>query len=267
VKSLHRFDPDEHATARPREDSLARVDALLAEHGCVLLPGAFDRALVESLRDAYLTFIEAALQRDHARGRVGDQRFMVPVEVKPPFDDPRLSANPLVLPILKRQLGDDCIMNSFGSVVALPGAASQVRHVDHDFLFGFAESVSLPPWAMTLVVPLVDLDHSTGTTAVFEGSHRREALADEGRQPSLPWARMGDGFLMDYRLWHFGTMNDGTRLRPILYLVYSRPWFLDEHNFYALSPLTVTDAVFAALPAELRALFGPSRTPSVVVVE
>jgi hypothetical protein len=59
---------------------------------------------------------------------------------------------------------------------------------------------------------------------------------------------------MDYRLSHWGTPNVGTRARPILYLVYTRPWFTDARNFQQLYPLDVPPASWATLSPEVQRL-------------
>ena len=46
-----------------------------------------------------------------------------------------------------------------------------------------------------------------------------------------PVTKLGDAYMMDYRVIHGGLPNDSDTARPILYLVYSRPWFRDGFNF------------------------------------
>ena len=68
-----------------------------------------------------------------------------------------------------------------------------------------------------------------GTTALWPGSHRDETrLKKEGIEPIV---FEGSCILWDFRLWHGGTPNRSTLPRPLLYLTYCRPWFLEHMNF------------------------------------
>jgi ectoine hydroxylase-related dioxygenase (phytanoyl-CoA dioxygenase family) len=114
-------------------------------------------------------------------------------------------------------------------------------------------------------VPLVDLDESTGTTALWEGSHRYKSQSEEQRWSAeellrlegaaMPWPRMGDCYFMDFRLRHAGTPNLSSLPRPILYLVYSRGWFQDRKNFDIQTPLLISWEEYDRIPEEYRQLF------------
>jgi hypothetical protein len=259
------FDADEVAAGAARDETVARAAALVDAHGYLVLPNALQRELVRRLQAAYLQMLAAGLASGRGRGMdVGDRRYMIPVEIRPPFDDPHVYAAPLVLPILERLLGSDLVLDSFGSVVAMPGAAAQARHKDHDLLFADELGARLPCHAVTLVVPLVDLDPLVGTTAVLPGSHRAALGAADEAELELPYVSMGGCYLMDYRLSHYGTPNRSGRMRPILYVVYSRPWFRDERNFYSLPALSMPDDSRARIPPRLAGLFARLGLPDVV---
>jgi hypothetical protein len=74
-----------------------------------------------------------------------------------------------------------------------------------------------------------------GTTTLWLGSHhdRSSALDGTGIEPEI---REGSCVLWDFRLKHSGTANLGTSPRPLLYLTYCRPWFLDYINFNNKNP-------------------------------
>jgi ectoine hydroxylase-related dioxygenase (phytanoyl-CoA dioxygenase family) len=127
-----------------------------------------------------------------------------------------------------------------------------------------------PSWEPAdVVVPLVDITQQTGTTALWEGSHRIKSRAEETHRSTaqlerlegavLPWPKMGDSFFMDFRLRHTGTPNLGDSPRPILYLVYSRRWFQDRKNFDMQSPLLISREEFENIPDEFKHLFGNAR--------
>jgi len=146
-------------------------------------------------------------------------------------------------------------------VTALPGAEDQPIHLDHPPLFEAAPHLtnSIPPYAVTMVVPLVDIDEQTGTTAIWEGSHKKSddqnsedrfrLLSRLMQEPDYsmaarPLPRQGDVYLMDYRVIHGGLANRSQIDRPILYVVYSRPWFRDGFNFGTESTSSWSSRVF-----------------------
>lgn len=153
-------------------------------------------------------------------------------------------------------LGAECILGSFGAVTALPNAEAQHVHRDHPFLFhdaGIDELV--PAYATNAVVPLVNINDHYGTTRVWPGSHR--VASDEARElPSEDTvAPVGSCILMDYRLLHGGTVNHSEQMRPILYLIYHRPWFKDYVNFSKVRELVVAAHEYEKIPELYRRWF------------
>jgi SEC-C motif len=66
----------------------------------------------------------------------------------------------------------------------------------------------------------------------------------------------GDCLLMDYRTLHTGLPNQSGRARPMVYMVYARPWFFDYHNHIRVSrvPLDLPIEHYHELPASVRPL-------------
>jgi ectoine hydroxylase-related dioxygenase (phytanoyl-CoA dioxygenase family) len=247
---------------QPGAGMVGQARDALTGPGIVILRDSVDRkaafvaqrAVVESL---------CSLDAESAKRqgiRVGDGRYMVTLDLDPPFDRPELFASPPLLAIAQATLGVDMIINSLAVVIALPGALAQRAHVDHSMLFPSDEAASMtaPPYALTAIIPLLDLDESTGSTEVWPRGPLMATpdlwttkLAGSTVLPLL----LGDAALMDYRVCHGGTSNPGSVPRPILYVVYSRPWFRDADNFSEMPPLRVSAQHLANLPAQYRRLF------------
>lgn len=241
---------------------------LFRDHGALWIENAFSQELIDSLAEAYedryTSRRVSELKKRYAL--VGDHRFMITVDVEPPFDAPQLFDNPDLQPIFRELIGHQYLISSFGSVVTFPGADPQPIHFDHPPLFeSESDCVGLPPYAITMVVPLVDLDETTGSTAIWEGTHRqtgvRERLHDLMTNPdwegaSIPYAKKGDAYLMDYRVVHGGTANRSENSRPILYIVYCRPWFRDGFNFSDQPPISISNSQWKELSKESQRLFG-----------
>ena len=261
--------PDKIASMNREQSHVQQAAQHFRLHGCLSLENSYDTDLVRAMQ---ADFLENYATRDRAEVeqsclKVGEERYMFSVALKPPYLDPGIYASPVVIPVVRELLGEDCIIQSFVVVCAYPGAPTQHIHRDHAPLFAEAGGLNafFPPFALVVVIPLVDLDERTGTTALWEGSHRIKSRREETRwsREELerlegaiePMPRIGDCFFMDYRLRHTGTANRSDKPRPVVYLVYSRPWFLDRRNFDMQSPLPISRAEYGRIPEEHRPLF------------
>ncbi|MEP4378531.1 MAG: phytanoyl-CoA dioxygenase family protein [Alphaproteobacteria bacterium] len=237
-----------------------------AEAGVMIFEDVLPAALVTELHAAYSTaYVNYHHDREFADAlAVGDKRTMITIAVDGPFNDPMLYANPTVFPVIGKLLGDDVILGSFVSVTSLPGSQDQKPHLDMPLLFE-AERVSpeLPSYSLTLVIPLVDMNGTNGTTAFFPGSHKVIADAPPAARAVAPDVPVGAALLFDARVWHGGTPNRSAAPRPVLYNTYQRSWFRDTVNFLSQSPLVMDAAEWAKIPERHRSLFDWVRPPQV----
>ena len=249
-----------------KDDNAKAIDTYL-QQGVLCIEDLFDREYIEKLsgyyHKKYATLSKPQLAASHAM--VGDRRYMITAAIKGPLNKPCLYANSNLMPLFSTLLGPDFVISSFGSVLAFPGATAQSVHFDYPPLYE-DESVcaSLPPHAITLVIPLVDITEETGSTALWPGSHTRigaraelQHLVDSGSMQGsvCPTPKLGDAFLMDFRLIHAGTPNVGDIARPILYIVYSRPWFREDMNFTEQPRINISEKQLAKVPKKWRRLF------------
>ncbi len=234
--------------------------------GCVLLRGVFPTGMIDGLYREFLSqygTMDLRQMSEQAKKplpnpflEVGGGRFEIVPRMRGAFGDPELFANALLRRFLMPLLGSDMRLSSCTIVVSHPGAELQHIHRDHPHLFN-EPSVGriLPVYGVNVSVPLIDVDMQTGPTGVWPGSH----LWAESQTPSpetitaVPVQR-GDCVLMDYRTLHTGMPNRGTRIRPILYLVYTRTWFFDEVNHAGRSSLDLPMETFLSLPETMRPL-------------
>ena len=201
--------------------------------GAVILEEIVDATLIGQAKrafcDVYARYLDGGEHDDALT--VGGQRLMITVDLEPPFDDQRLFANQWVLPILSAVLDEGLVLGAFGVVCSLPGAPIQHRHRDGGVLF-LHSGVDrlLPAFAITVAIPLLEMNETHGTTALWLGSHR-DAGSGPNEEGIEPVVREGSCVLWDYRLFHGGTSNRSTVPRPLLYLMYCRPWFFDHLNY------------------------------------
>jgi len=187
---------------------------------------------------------------------VGDRRLMVALEVAGAFAAPDIFANPVVLSIVDQLLGGDFILGSYVAVTSMAGAKAQRLHTDQQGLFDdLALDSAVPAYSVTLVIPLIDLNPTTGSTQFFPGSHRnRENGNPTGGDEIAPDTDPGDAILFDSRITHGGMANRSKAQRPILYCTYHRAWYRDVSNFREMPPMNVDRAALDGMAEEHRKL-------------
>ncbi|MEO7634247.1 MAG: phytanoyl-CoA dioxygenase family protein [Sphingomicrobium sp.] len=232
------------------------------QQGCLVIDRLFDPALIDSVRreyEAQYSSFDPANLPPHMN--VGDKRLHLPLRLRGPLLQAELYAHPLLMTILANILRTTFVIDNVNCVTALPGASDQKFHRDHPHLFAEQDGLAatLPVFAVTVAIPLIDLDQATGTTKLFAGS--LSATGDEKNGPLsfdkeiCPFVKRGGCFMMDYRLWHRGMANLSQRDRPILYIVYAREWFTDVINFQKHSRMVIDESDLRQIPIEHRQMF------------
>ena len=85
-----------------------------------------------------------------------------------------------------------------------------------------------PVHAINVFVPLVDLTMDKGPTEFIPGSHVDFDVPNASR---IATCKAGSAILFDYRTKHRGLGNRSNDDRPLLYLTYARPFWVDVYNF------------------------------------
>lgn len=259
MADMVRFDCNDIASGSPDFEGWieAAADSFVRQ-GYLILDNVLPRQFVESLGSSFLEAYQGLLKDEESDEvlRVGPQRYMASLAFSGPFADPLIFANPHILPVIRQLLETTAVLEAYGVIVSLPGAAAQPQHYDGPHLFGTQLSAMLPPYALTCGLPLVEMNEEHGTTCLRPGSHRWGA--GEQDSPSLePRVPLGSCMMWDFRLRHFGTPNPSPAPRPLLYCTYARSWFKDPVNFQEkrrLRRLDFTPAFLATLPEDLRGL-------------
>jgi ectoine hydroxylase-related dioxygenase (phytanoyl-CoA dioxygenase family) len=160
-------------------------------------------------------------------------------------------------PLFERLLGKDYILGSLGAVISLPGATLQQLHSDGGDLFddNMKSSITIPAYAITMGIPLIEMNTTTGTTRMFQKSHHALSSSVDRQKGIDPIIKTGSCVLFDYRLQHQGTPNVSDSIRPLLYNIYYRPWFRDSFNYSKQAHLLVSEEEATKIPAELHGLF------------
>lgn len=247
------------------EDTLNAAEKLFRKHGVLHIKNVFDLALLNECHveflETYQSYLVNAKHEDALR--IGDKRFQITLNMQEPFNSPSLYGNELVLPLMKRLLGNQCILGCFTSAMSLPGSLDQRLHKDHKHLFHDGpEEAMLPSFAVTMMVPLIDLNEHVGTTRLKKGTHRLSSEQSKTLPYQTPLVQRGDCYLMDYRASHHGQANRSDTPRPIVSMVYQRPWFRDYMNFKNQPSLSITCEEFKSVPDPLKSLLAWTIEPS-----
>ena len=251
-------------TAAPSEQMRAAYESIV-KNGYVVLDHVIDASKAEALNSEFRTRYESYLQDSEQPDtmKVGNKRYLMAVDLSGGFADCEVYANRFVVAVARMALGEDAILESYGAVVSLAGAQQQHIHRDGPVLFDAGISPILPCHALTLAMPLIDMNDMQGTTALWPGSHRWKERNEEVK-PIAPDVQAGSCMLWDFRLYHGGTANRSQEHRPMVYATYARRWYQDPSNFSkkGLHRLLYSPQFLAGIPEERRSLFCHVLKPS-----
>ena len=237
---------------------------LFKEHGVLILNGLLDPQFMQQCYDEFLHEYQGFLGEKHDSFALslGNHRYQVTLDIGGIFGNPTLYGNQIILDLMKRILGIPFVLGCYTSSLSLPGAPDQRLHKDHKALFESEPDITYEPsYAVTVMVPMISLNEIRGTTRVKKGSHRLTSSASKDLKYQIPIVNRGSCFLMDYRLSHRGQANRSNDPRPILSMVYQRPWFRDFINFKKQPSLKISEAGYETIPDKLKPLLSWTQCP------
>lgn len=238
-------------------EALQKSVALFRTSGAVLMENVLPQSMIPMLRSA----LEERVANWRAAGlgkpnNVGDRRHTVPIRIQAPFDDPLVFANNLIINTLTEVMGERPTLHAFGAVVTQNGARMQHVHREHPLLFNEDNAnANVTPYASTVLLPLIDLDEQCGGTQLWEGTHLTSKDASWEGDPHVIYTPAGSALVFDYRLFHGGMPCNADHGRPMLYLTYSMPWFVDTLAFESHAALGLSDVERMNIPDSYRDMF------------
>ena len=109
---------------------------------------------------------------------------------QPPFNDPRVIANPLILPVIRDILGGEgggAELVYAGLIFSFPGSTDQPWHMDGASLFPEERAaLDLPPYALNVFLPLEDVTDELGPTEFLPQTHCAEE-AEVVNESMMEW--------------------------------------------------------------------------------
>ena len=258
-----RATPASHAGADEWQAFVADAVACVREHGIVILqdsiPSAVVAGMLKDFSSTYGDYMRPG-QKLYRSFQDDPKRAQIPVAPAGALANPLLFANPAVMRLVHDFMGPKAIIGEMGGVISHPGSQPQYTHRDSDFLFGgLPVELDLPPPSLTITVPLIDVPLEGGPTEYWPGSHRDiDPGALEAVQAVAPRRtplRAGTLLFYDGRLIHRGGPNHSNTIRPIVYVAYQHPWYIERPGYEAKPQVRVTTAMLKHMAPEHRRLF------------
>ena len=182
----------------------------------------------------------------------------------------RLAIHPSILPVARGILGDDCLLNTYGTSIIGPGESAQPMHVDDGPFIG-ARNSSLrhrpflgpgqwrQPIVLNTMLALCDFTEPLGATRVVPGSHclpyPKKEDADRWLAASIPAVMpRGSVLFFEGQCFHGGGANTTNNRRHAVSIDYCAGYLRTQENFL----LSLSDAKVAAFPEDLQQLIGLS---------
>ena len=205
-----------------------RAVELLIECGFVQLSGFFDRAFLTEWRAAFERFQdtdpEAPLFRYPVQGK-GRSEYLLPF--REPFNSSRLYSDERMHNVLAGLFLSRFKLELQTVITSHAGSGNQRWHQGFQFLFHPEER--LPPFAVVVAVPLVDVSLAMGPTHICPRKTLRfyQGYACPASETAFE-SRLGDVVIFNYKTLHRGPANRSPEDRPMISLVFSKLFFLNQ---------------------------------------
>ncbi len=254
-------------------NTLRKVRSGMRRDGAVAFENLFPLPLLKKARRDVMRRHDAGELRERGLVRDIGGRYAAVLPFEGPFLARAFYANPKLLEIIASLLGAAHNIGSLEAVIARPGAYRQHQHIDGPVRFDrtigktkrpfHGDLADIPPYAVTLCVPLCDVDETNGPTAIWPGSHRTALRARPPGARELhrkfPVEHMagdfGRSFLFDFRTFHCGLPNHSPEPRPLLMFVFTRSWFRDPNLADVFPSVVIAKRNLARIPERYRYLF------------
>ena len=223
---------------------------------------------IDRFRGAFMPLLEAVREDDVATGPgkiINPNRYTLIWPFTPPFDDPELYENPVIMEFLERYWeSEDFQITCLHSNSPYPGSVHQDWHRDMALLSPGVGLPTVPHFGVKF--PLVDTCEENGSIEVLpctqylaegELETRYNELLERGNFPGRSRLNMKRGtiWVQDPRMIHRGTPNSSDLPRPECCICYSRSWFTIGEKQHSLLGEEMEKARFDALSDRGKNLF------------
>jgi hypothetical protein len=216
----------------------AKAIASILELGAAVITGAVDVEHCDALREAMLAELPHAEAQPRALNVNGHVQHNPPPTAAHLYED--IVANRVGLDLVRAIVGQVQLTLYTGNTMLGGTTDEQPVHWDEAQLWSDLHTPP-PPAALTVNIPLVDVEVANGALEAWPGTHldlrtasvapALEAPLDwvEARRAEVPPVRvplpLGSLLIRDGRLWHRGTTNATDQPRPMVAVEYHAWWF------------------------------------------
>ena len=253
--------------------TLRKIQLGMKRDGAIAFGNLFPLPLLKKMRALVTRRHDSGELRECGLVRDIGGRYAAVLPFEGPFLEPKFYANPILTEMLAALLGTDHCIGSLEAVISMPLSSRQHQHIDGPIRFDRAigktkrrfqgDLSDVPPYAVTLCVPLCDIDEENGPTAIWPGSHRTAlrprppgaATIARGFPEEHMAGEFGSSFLFDFRVFHGGMPNLTREPRPILMFVFTRSWYRDPNLADVFPSVVITKRNLERIPDRYRHLF------------
>lgn len=123
----------------------------------------------------------------------------------------------------------------WGAIPSLSGSGPTDMHRDIYQIQNTAKDndlddydVNLPPYYLTVFMPLDQITLENGPTEFIKGSHKKKVVDELHAEIYAPLPSPGDIIIFDGRTLHKGTPNHSSREKLIAYITFVANWYHDQ---------------------------------------
>lgn len=138
----------------------------------------------------------------------------------------------------------------WGAIPSLSGSGPTEMHRDVYSILNTSRDnnldlldINLPPYYLTVFIPLVEITQENGPTEFVKGSHKKKLVNIKQSEIFAPLVSPGDIIIFDGRTLHKGTPNKTNHEKLIAYITFFAKWYHDQTfdiNNYLFPELSVT---------------------------
>ena len=253
-----KLSPEELSSKQWVPEHLEQAVNQVKLNGFVVVENVVPLDLVDKLNADFQQTVDELLKTDASKTEVNTSAFRrnrirMDLPFREPYIHPLLLTNPFALPIVERIVGEDCRMFYFSADAPMPGAEYQQVHGDYAPFYPESEAI-LPIAGLVVNYPLVNVTEQNGPLEAWPNTHLTPErfftgsfVQDAAKQltPVKMLTPKGSLIIRDVRMWHRGTPNVSSEIRPNLALIYARSWW--DGAFYPQATLGVTKRAFDGL--------------------
>jgi len=274
-------------------ENLQLASLLVSTRGYVILKNALEQDFIQSIGREMMAIYDDcrntmgeetgtspdALHQAHTARERGTRfwfrkgRWRIFPRLREPMSDPRLMANPFVMPIVEGLLGADFYCKYMSSDTCVAGSILQSPHSDIDGEDIFVDN-QWRPRGYVVNIPVMECGLHNGPLEVWPGGSHMwtagllrpyglEPNVQDGRNPAverlaefLPSIKVvltpGDILIRDLAMWHRGTPNPHEAPRTMLTIGLFRA---DRQYGYGDPSFNVDEELYRQLPPRIKKMF------------